>query len=302
MISVIVCTYNPNEGNLTRALDAILSQDLNQEEWELLVIDNNSSKPVSERAFVRKRGVRVEFEGRQGLSAARDCGVRHSRGDILVFFDDDNVPAPDYLRKVKTIFETPNIGIVSGAIEPEYEREPPAWFGRFESMLAIRRPDSERIYLTNIPLYNDYFPIGAGMAVRRNIIEDYYKAIAAGSAYISGRSGSQLSSGEDLDLDFFVISQGFLVGTAGALKMKHIIPVGRTTPDYLCRLVKASTKSAAEVNRKWKDVFGNNVIEFLCTSKPKVTFRQFASACFYWIPRFRIRFHFYRALAKNLKQ
>ncbi|MFZ4857092.1 MAG: glycosyltransferase [Desulfuromonadaceae bacterium] len=296
-ISVVICTYNPNEKTLTRALDSILAQDLNRKEWELLLIDNNSSAPVRMLDSVTRRQVRVEFEGRQGLSAARHCGLMNSRGNILVYVDDDNVLEKDYLRNVKAIFLNPDIGIVSGAIVPEYEKKPADWFLEFESMLAIRRPASERPYLTNIPLFNEHFPIGAGMAVRRKIIEGYYNALANGSAYIAGRVGSQLSSAEDIDLDFFAISEGFFVGTVGTLKMTHIIPAARLKLDYLSRLAAASTISSAEVNRKWKNFFGADVFSFFQLKRRGIGLRLIISAFLYWIPKYRIRYHFYKALA-----
>jgi glycosyltransferase involved in cell wall biosynthesis len=295
-ISVILCTYNPNESYLSRSLDAILNQDLNQEDWELLVVDNNSTIPVKDRYFVQQRRVRIEFEGRQGLSAARECGIKYTRGEILVFVDDDNILAPDYLRKVKDVFETPNIGIVSGEITPEYEREPADWFKEWEGILAIRRPLGEKTYFTNIPLFNEHFPIGAGMAVRRDVIEDYYEAIANGSAYISGRKGTDLSSAEDIDLDFFAISQGFLIGTVGALKMKHIIPAGRTTIDYISRLAIASTKSAGEVNKKWRETFGTNVFSFLSISPKEVRLRCIITYFLCWIPKYKIRHVFFKTV------
>ncbi len=298
-ISVVICTYNPSEKNIARALDAVLCQDLNREEWELLVVDNNSTTPVKDMAVVKNRKVRVVFEAKQGLSAARECGIRHSSGDILVFVDDDNVLASDYLTNVKTIFENSYIGIVSGAIAPEYEEEPPAWLYKFEIMLAIRKPHGEKTYLTNIPVCNQYFPIGAGAAVRRKLIEAYYEAIAEGSTYISGRVGKELSSAEDIDLDFFAISRGFLVGMAGALKMKHIIPASRMTSEYLCRLAVGTTKSAAEVNRKWKSEFGHDVYDALSMSKIKITLNLLICVCLYWMPKFRIRYHFYKTQLAN---
>jgi glycosyltransferase involved in cell wall biosynthesis len=297
-ISVVICTYNPNEKTLARALDSILSQDLNREEWELLLIDNNSTEPVRMLDSVARRQVRVEFEGRQGLSAARHCGLKNSRGDVIVYVDDDNVLENDYLRNVKAIFSAPGIGIVSGTIIPEYEKKPADWFSEFESMLAIRRPTSERPYLTNIPFFSEHFPIGAGMAVRREIIENYYIALANGSAYIAGRVGAQLSSAEDIDLDFYAISEGFFVGTVGSLKMKHIIPAARLKLDYLSRLASASTISSAEVNRKWKHVFGADVFSFFLLKQRGISFRLIISAVLYWIPKYRIRYHFYKTLAK----
>lgn len=301
-ISVILCTYNPSESCLSRSLDSILGQDLCQDEWELIVIDNNSSFPVKEWELVKERGVRVEFEGKQGLAAARYSGVKHSTGEILVFVDDDNILASDYLKHVKAIFQKTDIGIVSGTVLPEYQSEPAAWFKEWESMLAIRKPYGEKAYLTTIPFFNEYFPIGAGMSVRRNVIEGYYEAIANGSAYITGRVGAQLSSAEDIDLDFFAINQGYLVGTVGVLKMKHIIPAGRTTVDYISRLAVASTRSAAEVNQKWKDFFGANIFSFFNISKTKIIIKMLVSLIFVWKPGYKVRFVFYRTLLDILSK
>jgi len=292
LISVVVCTYNPTDDVLTRALDAILSQDLDPAMWELLVVDNNSNLPVGGRPYIADRGVRVVSEPEQGLSKARECGVTNTRGSILVFVDDDNILAPDYLTKVSSIFADPTIGVVSGAILPEYEEQPPAWVAEFEGMLAVRRLSNEEAHLTDTPLYSECFAIGAGMAVRREVIEGYYRSIAEGSTYVSGRVGAQLSSSEDVDLDFFAISQGYRIGTVGSLKLRHVIPADRTTVDYISRLAVASVRSAAEVNAKWSAAFGGNVIPLFGTPKPRLRVKCALSAVLRRNPKFGIRYHF----------
>ena len=300
LISVILCSYNPNEQNLARALDAILLQDLSPDKWELVVVDNNSSVPLKNRKLIVDRHVKVVSEARQGLSAARECGIKQTLGDILVFVDDDNLLAPDYLRHVSSIFENRQIGVVSGAIYPEYEIEPPEWFHKFEIMLAVRRPPREGMYLTTIPLCNEYFPVGAGMAVRRQIVLDYYRMIAEGSVYISGRVGNQLSSAEDIDLDFFAISKGFLIGIAAVLKLTHIIPAARLTAEYLCRLAVGTTTGAVEVNSKWKSEFGMNVYSSFNCSRFKLMMSMFVRLLFYFKPEARIRYHFYKTQLKKI--
>ena len=301
LISVVVCTYNPADELLARCLDAILSQDLEQPAWELLVVDNNSHPPVSERTCVIERSVRVVTESTQGLSKARECGVHNTEGSILVFVDDDNLIAPSYLRSVAVTFEDARLGVVSGAIAPEYERQPSPWFKPFEGMLAVRRLDSERNYLTNIPSYNYYFPIGAGMAVRREVIGNYYRSIVDGSAYVPGRVGSELSSAEDIDLDFFAISQGYFVGSVGSLKLWHVIPAARTTLGYISRLAVASTRSAAEVNAKWSGTFGGDVYEFFSSSRLEIRIKYMLSAALSWIPRFRIRYHVFKTFLESTR-
>jgi glycosyltransferase involved in cell wall biosynthesis len=302
LISVVVCTYNPADQLLARALDAILLQDFDIAEWELLLVDNNSNPPVSERPWIRDRNVRVVTESEQGLSKARECGLRTARGSILVFVDDDNLLAPDYLRNVNAIFRNPKIGVASGAIEPEYEKQPEPWFIPFEPMLAIRRFDTEWSYFTNIPLFNSYFAIGAGMAVRREVIEGYYRSISEGDAYLPGRVGSDLSSAEDIDLDFFAISKGYLIGSVGSLKLRHVIPAARTTPDYVTRLAIASTRSAAELNAKWSRTFNGDVIGLFSTSRRRVRVKRFLSGLLRFNPKFKVRYYINKTLEDLLDE
>lgn len=301
LISVVVCTYNPADALLARVLDAILAQDLNPAEWELIVVDNNSSVPVSTRPCVVERGVRVVTEYEQGLSKARACGLGHAKGSILVFVDDDNIIASDYLRVVADVFEDPRVGVVSGAIEPEYEEQPAAWVSNFEHMFAIRRPQGGRTYLTNIPVFNNYFAIGAGMAVRREVIEGYYRYIAEGGVFVPGRVGAQLSSAEDVDLDFFAIRQGYLVGTVGDMRMRHVIPAKRTTPAYLSALAVAATDSALAVNNKWSAEFGDDVIEIFKSSKLMVALKCVLFGLLSWNPPFRVRYYANRSILRNLR-
>lgn len=302
LISVVLCTYNPSDKLIERALEAILAQDLDPTVWEFLVVDNNSSPAVSTRSFIANRGIRVIVEPEQGLAAARECGVRNTEGSVLVFVDDDNLIAPNYLTTIGKIFEDAKIGVVSGAITPEYETAPAAWFTEFEEMLAIRQPPTEGAYLTNIPLHNGYFPIGAGMGIRREVILNYYRSIAQGSTYLSGRIGSALSSGEDIDLDFFAISQGYLVGTIGSLKLRHVIPPERMSIDYLSRLAIASTRSAADVNSKWSDAFGGNVFESFNSSRRNIRVKFLLSSLLFWLPKFRVRYHYFKTLSEISRQ
>jgi hypothetical protein len=47
-LSVLICTHNAPMDYLARALQALKEQDLPSSEWELLVIDNASERPVRE--------------------------------------------------------------------------------------------------------------------------------------------------------------------------------------------------------------------------------------------------------------
>ncbi len=45
-LSVIICAHNPRPHYLGRVLEALRSQTLPKQQWELLLIDNSSSTPL----------------------------------------------------------------------------------------------------------------------------------------------------------------------------------------------------------------------------------------------------------------
>jgi glycosyltransferase involved in cell wall biosynthesis len=256
MISVFICTYNPDYLNLKLTIETVLKQNF-EKEWEFYIIDNNSKSPVSEIDYVKQQNIKVVVEKKQGLTAARGCATNISRGDILVFIDDDNLIDSNYLTTVTDLFNDEKLGIVSGSILPKYEVLPGNWFQGFESSIAIKDfSNLEKDVIFKDPQYSEYFPIGAGMSVRREIIEEYYNEhLLSPANYIEGRKGDELSSAEDIDIAYFALSKGYAIGVSPRLKMYHIIPAFRVSYEYILKLSLASMKSTYFVNKKWKPFF-----------------------------------------------
>ena len=107
------------------------AQSLPRHLWESLVIDNASAEPLFRTLDIGWHpGGRHLTEGRLGLTYARLRGIEASRGEILVFIDDDNVLNPDYLEVAYWIgLKWPMLGAWSGPIDPECETEPAEWCG-----------------------------------------------------------------------------------------------------------------------------------------------------------------------------
>lgn len=302
MISVCICTYNPNEKYLNRVINSILSQDLEKQSWEFFIVDNNSAHPVSNIDIVLQNNIKVVVEKTPGLTAARKCANNIANGDIIVFVDDDNILNPDYLSKVEYSFEDKSIGILSGAILPEYEQEPEEWFYTYEEMIAIRRLTGTSVLLNDKHVYNGRFPIGAGMAVRKVILNEYFCNHLTAANYIEGRKGNELSSGEDIDLDFFALSIQFKIGICPLLKMKHIIPASRVSMNYIKRLTVSSLNSSYLINQKWKVYFGENVIDCFDLDKPAILIRLIWNMVLGSISRKKyLRFVFLKSLYKYQK-
>ena len=145
MISAVICTANPRVDYFERAVEGILAQEFDSDGWEILVIDNASTSPVAMLPIVSQHGLRVVREERVGLTAAKERATREASGEVVVFVDDDNVLAADYLRTVAELFRDPHLGVVGPHIEAEYEVDPPHWFlhPRMESSVVIRRMPNE---------------------------------------------------------------------------------------------------------------------------------------------------------------
>ena len=110
-ISVVV-PFNA-ERYIRRCIEGLLAQDLPRERYELFMIDNNSSDD-SDTIVEEYSGVQLLREPKQGAYAARNRGLAHARGSILVFTDPDCVPQRDWLRRITEPFSSPEIQIVMG--------------------------------------------------------------------------------------------------------------------------------------------------------------------------------------------
>lgn len=93
-VSVIVCTRNrcPALAHLLESLTRLaIPHDLS---WELVVVDNGCTDGTALLldSFASRLPVRRVFEGRKGLSRARNAGLAAAYGAILAFTDDDCIP------------------------------------------------------------------------------------------------------------------------------------------------------------------------------------------------------------------
>lgn len=111
LISVVVAAYNEEE-YLPRCLTAVTSQNFPKEEYEIVVVDNNSTDKTAEIA--KSFGARVIKEEKQGNTYAISRGMNEARGEIIANTDADTVVAPDWLNRIKEIFNDPKVVAATG--------------------------------------------------------------------------------------------------------------------------------------------------------------------------------------------
>lgn len=236
-ISVIICTHNPRADYLLRVLDALRSQTLPKEQWEILLIDNASKEKLADLYDLswHPHGSIVR-ENEIGLTPARLRGIKESSGGLLIFVDDDNVPSADYLANGFNIASGwPMLGAFGASISGEFETPPPDWIIPYLEGLAVR--ELERDYWSNLGGWSPALPCGAGLCVRRQVATDYFqKASTSALRKMLDRSGVNLGAGGDGDLAECAIDVGLGVGRFTTLKMLHLIPKNRLTTDYVVQL------------------------------------------------------------------
>ena len=228
--SVIICTYN-RVAYLPRTLEALATQTVPCQDFEIVLVDNNSPDNTPEvcREFGEKHpelNFRYLTESRQGLSFARNRGIDEAQSDILVFIDDDAFAAPDYLQNLIRFFEaTPDAAAAGGRIYPLFESKRPDWLPEIlMSLMSV-------IDLGNqVCLFKKKFPIGANMAFRRKTIQTY------GNFNVKlGRRGDKLEGAEEKDLFLKIRTAGEKVYYIPDATVRHVIPDKRLSFDHFRR-------------------------------------------------------------------
>jgi hypothetical protein len=241
-ISVITCAHNPRRDYLARVTAALDAQTLDKANWEFLLIDNASSHPLANEVdLLWHPNARHVREDELGLTPARIRGIAEASGDVLIFVDDDNVLAPDYLEHAKNIAgDLPFLGAWGGSVVAEFESPPPAWTLGHLERLAVRPVDRDRWGNA----HDDWrlTPLGAGLCVRNSVAKTYAKNTITNQFGLKldrkGKTG--LSGGGDSSIALTALELGAGQGVFARLEVTHLIPPLRLEERYLLKLAGAA--------------------------------------------------------------
>ena len=101
MISIIVPTYN-EEKNIEKCLKALKNQRSVKDEYEIIVVDGNSTDKTVELA--KKYADNVIFQKSKGIGGARNDGASVANGNIIATTDADCIVSEDWLMKIESKF------------------------------------------------------------------------------------------------------------------------------------------------------------------------------------------------------
>jgi glycosyltransferase involved in cell wall biosynthesis len=255
-LSVVICTYNPRLDILNKVLFSLREQTLDKKNWELILVDNNSTESLSGLVDLSWHPqARIVRESKPGLSNARVCGVNNSQTNLIVFVDDDNVLDENYLQVSYNFhISNPHVGCFGGKSLPVFETPPPSWFNKAGINLGCQDYGSE-LHISNYAAanftvrgYPEKAPIGTGMVIQKKAFECYLQEAANNPDRMKlGRKGKSLSSGEDNDIILTIVKNGYEIAYVPELIVHHLIPANRYSLKYL-------EEMAYQSNRTWVKV------------------------------------------------
>ena len=239
-LSLIISTYNRSD-LLIGALQSVVQQSADPRLWECIVVNNNSTDDTLARfeEFAAKHpdfNLRIVTETTQGLSYARNRGIRESEGEYIAIIDDDERIAKEFIEAYIELFDTtPDAMAAGGPIVAEYQTRRPRWMSCF-----TERPIANTMYwgdkVREFP--KGRVPGGGNMALRRSAVRRY-GVFDTSLGYV----GESLLGGEECDLfERLQIAEAKYYYVPKAV-MYHIIPDSKLTPDYFERLCRNVGKS-----------------------------------------------------------
>jgi glycosyltransferase involved in cell wall biosynthesis len=177
-VSVVIPVFNRPEA-VSRAIASVLAQTF--QDFEIIVVDDASTDATATTvaAIGDPRIMLIRHEQRRGGGAARNSGIRASRGPYVAFLDSDDEWLPTKLQKQLDLFQTSPI-------------RPALLYAGVERVLpnGVVTKDTPRKYddLAR-KLLTDNVIGGASVAiVRREVLEQV------------GGFDEDLSAGQDVDL------------------------------------------------------------------------------------------------------
>lgn len=176
LVSVIIPTYKRSE-SLPRAIRSVINQTY--EPIEIIIVDDNdgnnefriSTKSIVEKEFKTQNIIYLEHEKNKGLPAARNTGIRISKGKYIAFLDDDDEWLPQKIEKQVALFRKlpDDVGVVGcgwNLIDSVYhyrEEKRPNHKGDLRKILALNHfsPPSmviiKKIYLEKVNGFDESY-------------------------------------------------------------------------------------------------------------------------------------------------
>ncbi|MDH3709145.1 MAG: glycosyltransferase family 2 protein [Cyclobacteriaceae bacterium] len=231
-LSIVICTYN-RDRYLQQCLEHLNQQTCHPGDFEILVVDNNSTDRTSlicQDFRTNNSDINFKYlkQPQQGLSYSRNLGLEKASAPLISYLDDDAYPDSHYVQNLCDYFQSHSeVDAIGGKITPAYEKAAPNWMSKYLLPL-VAALDMGRVPVAFKPWK---FPIGANMAFRASVLRDI-----GGFNPQLGRKGDFLGSGEEKDVFLTLHQSKKIIHYVPAVHVFHTIPNNRLESDYIKKM------------------------------------------------------------------
>ncbi|MFC7371388.1 glycosyltransferase family 2 protein [Fictibacillus iocasae] len=104
-VSVIITSYNSDLFFLDSAVNSVIKQTYKN--IEVILVDDGSSNSISKDIAEKYKGkIKYIYQTNKGLPAARNTGIKSSKGNFICFLDDDDEWEPTKVERQIELFKT----------------------------------------------------------------------------------------------------------------------------------------------------------------------------------------------------
>ncbi len=242
-LDVCLCTHDPRRDILDLAIRSLARQTVGPGAFRLLLVDNASTPPLREDVLAPLRDAGFDAalarEKKPGLTQARLHAMHRTSAPWMLFVDDDNELAEDFVEVgLAFVASRPDVGCFGGKLQLPESVNPPRWALPYLPYLGIK--DAGEDVITGAARHwGEWEPPGAGFWIRRDQLEAYRARVEEDARSLRlGRSGKNgLASREDSLMARQGLELGLLNAYNPRLSLRHHLDPARFRLGYLLRLM-----------------------------------------------------------------
>lgn len=246
-VSVIITAFSIERAKTIKlCIDSMKSQTLPPLEV-ILVLDPVESIIAFYRNFIPSY-VHIVVSTGFGMSNARNSAIKVAKGDVVAFIDDDAFASKDWVERIVSDYEDPNVIGVGGAIKPLWESSNPVWLP--EELYWIVGCSYRGLPNNKQSVRN---PIGANMSFRRRIFQ---KVGFFNTPFLIGRNAHfhNLLGAEEAQFSLRALRkiEFSKIIYDPAIIVNHLVPMRRLSIKYLITRAYREGYSKAAVSKLLK--------------------------------------------------
>ncbi len=215
-LSIIILNYNVKE-LLLSCLDSIFKNKTNNDNWQIIVVDNNSSDGSVEEIKKKFKEIEIlENKENLGFSAGNNVGVKKAKATVILFLNPDTKVVGQAIQKsYKYLMSNPDIGALTCRVElPDGRLD-------YSCHRGFPTPWNSLCYFTGLSKLLPLSPIFAGYTASYLDIKKTHEIDSLTGAFMMVRkiAGEQVGfwdtdyfwNGEDIEFCFSLKEKGWKI-------------------------------------------------------------------------------------------